>query len=173
MILAVLAHRDRAHQMHVLPPEIHKRYPLALFTSAYRKSLHGPRISDGDLLFPVRALRNAAAHNSCLLNTMRDRLTKPIGIIAKLLVSEYGMDCELVGLSKRVPLIHDFSATLMCYDGLVSSEHSRSVCARRLRALSERLSRNRSFFTKQAEVDKGLEMLVALCNTFVVRFEGQ
>lgn len=146
-------------------------YKYYYFELGGGKDLRARRVKQ--LLFPVRALRNAAAHNSCLLNTMRDRLTKPIGIIAKLLVSEYGMDCELVGLTKRVPLIHDFSATLMCYDVLVSSEHSRSVCARRLRALSERLSRNRSFFTKQAEVDKGLEMLVALCNTFVARFEGQ
>lgn len=80
------------------------------------------------LLFPVRALRNAAAHNSCLFNTLRDKLSKPIGAIAKSLVDEYGMDRELVNLTRRVPLIHDFSALLMCYDVLVNSEHSRSVC---------------------------------------------
>ena len=121
------------------------------------------------LLFPVRALRNAAAHNSCLLNTLRDRLSKPIGAIARTLINEYEMDRELVTLTRRVPLIHDFSALLMCYDVLVRSGHSRSVCARRLRVLSKRLSRNKEYFDKQAEVSKGLEMLTALCEAFADR----
>ena len=121
------------------------------------------------LLFPVRALRNAAAHNSCLLNTLRDKLPKPIGAIAKALVNDYGVDRELVNLTKRVPLVHDFSALLICYDVLVNSEHSRSVCERRLRVLSERLSRNKEYFDKQFEVSKGLEMLVVLCETFADR----
>ena len=121
------------------------------------------------LLFPVRALRNAAAHNSCLLNTLRDRLSKPIGTIARSLINEYGMDRELVNLTRRVPLIHDFSALLMCYDLLVTSEHSRNVCGARLRTLSERLSRNKEYFAKQVEVCKGLEMLVALCESFADR----
>lgn len=121
------------------------------------------------LLFPVRTLRNAAAHNSCLLNTLRDRLSKPIGAIAKMLIDEYEMNRELVTLTRRIPLIHDFSALLRCYDVLVISEHSRSVCASRLRVLSERLSRNKEYFDKQAEVAKGLEMLMALCETFADR----
>lgn len=86
-----------------------------------------------------------------------------------MLINEYEMDRELVTLTRRVPLIHDFSALLMCYDALVNSGHSRSACARRLQVLSERLSRNKEYFDKQAEVSKGLEMLTALCETFADR----
>ena len=142
-------------------------YKYYYFEFSQGKDQRAKRVKQ--LLFPVRALRNAAAHNSCLLNTLRDRLSKPIGAIAKMLINEYKMDRELVTLTRRAPLIHDFSALLMCYDVLVSSEHSRSVCAKRLRVLSERLSRNRQYFEKQVEVSKGLEMLVALCETFAVR----
>ena len=35
------------------------------------------------LLFPVRALRNAAAHNGNIMNTIGKRLQKPVGTIAR------------------------------------------------------------------------------------------
>ena len=139
-------------------------YKYYYFELGQGRDLRAKRVKQ--LLFPVRTLRNAAAHNSCLFNTLRDKLPKPIGAIAKALVNDYEVDRELVNLTKRVPLVHDFSALLICYDVLVTSEHSRSVCERRLQTLSERLSRNKEYFDKQSEVSKGLEMLVALCETF-------
>ena len=139
-------------------------YKYYYFEFSQGKDQRAKRVKQ--LLFPVKALRNAAAHNSCLLNTLRDKLKKPIGLIRKSLINEYGMNPELVDLTKRVPLIHDFSALLLCYDVLVNSEHSRRVCEKRLRILSERLSRNSEYFDRQMEVSKGLEMLIALCATF-------
>ena len=139
-------------------------YKYYYFEFSQGKDQRAKRVKQ--LLFPVKALRNAAAHNSCLLNTLRDKLKKPIGLIRKSLINEYGMNPELVDLTKRVPLIHDFSALLLCYDVLVNSEHSRRVCEKRLRILSERLSRNSEYFDRQMEVSKGLEMLIALCETF-------
>lgn len=124
------------------------------------------------LLFPTRTLRNAAAHNSCLLNTSRDKLRKPVGAIAKALTTEYGMDQELVSLTKRVPLVHDFSALLLCYDLMVSSPHSRDVCSRRLRTLAVRIRRHSAYFSKQSEVMHCLGMLVRLCERFADRFSG-
>ncbi len=63
------------------------------------------------LLFPVKALRNAAAHNGNVLNTIGQRLQKPVGSIATAAREELGIDQELVALTKRFPVIHDFTFT--------------------------------------------------------------
>lgn len=122
------------------------------------------------LLFPVRTLRNAGAHNSCLLNTSRDRLKRPVGAIAKALTTSYEMELELVTQTKRIPLVHDFSAMLLCYDSLVTSPHSRDLCSRRLRELSARILRHEHFFSNQSEVLHCLQMLAQLAERFAVQF---
>ena len=48
------------------------------------------------LLFPVKALRNAAAHNGNVMNTIGQRLQKPVGSIARAAKEELGIDRELV-----------------------------------------------------------------------------
>lgn len=118
------------------------------------------------LLFPTKTLRNAAAHNSCLLNGLRDRIKKPVGIIPSLLVGEYGLDKELVSSTRRVPLIHDFSALLISYDAIVCSDKSRETCAARLHKLDERMGRNRKMFVKQPEVAACVSMICALAQGF-------
>ena len=122
------------------------------------------------LLFPIRMLRNAAAHNSCLLNTLRDKLSKPLGSISKTLIDSYRIDTELVQLTKRIPLIHDFSALLICYDILVKSERSRNVCSERLAQLERRIAKNLHYFSKQSEIYKSLKMLLNLLSVFAERF---
>lgn len=124
------------------------------------------------LLFPAKTLRNAAAHNNCILNAMRDRLSKPVGVIAKSLRDDYGYDAELVGLTRRVPVVHDLSALLICYDHIVEGPGIRADRARDMRALRQRLTRHLDFFSKQPEVTAVIGSVSLLLGGFADAFEG-
>ena len=111
------------------------------------------------LLFPVKALRNAAAHNGNVLDTIGQRLQKPVGSIATAAREELGIDQELVALTKRFPVIHDFTALVLCFDRIVSETDARSEKAADLRTLRERFLEHADYFEKQIELDRGIRML--------------
>ena len=111
------------------------------------------------LLFPTKALRNAAAHNGNMLSTLGSKLRKPVGSISRMAVEELGIDRELVSLTKRAPIVHDFTALALCYMHLVKSEDARGDAAERLRALRRRFMAHRDYFSKQGELKNGLAML--------------
>ena len=48
------------------------------------------------LLFPTKALRNAAAHNGNMLSALGSKLRKSVGSISRMAVEELGIDRELV-----------------------------------------------------------------------------
>lgn len=123
------------------------------------------------LLFPAKTLRNAAAHNNCLLNGLRDRLSSPVGAIAKTLREEYGYDAEKVAGTRRVPLIHDLSALLICYDRVVEGPGIRRERAREMRMLKKRLLMHKDYFEKQFEVVAALDFIAALLEGFAASLE--
>lgn len=73
-----------------------------------RRAMKGKEAVKG-LLFPTKALRNAAAHNGNMLSTLGSKLRKPVGSISRMAVEELGIDRELVSLTKRAPIVHDFT----------------------------------------------------------------
>ena len=107
------------------------------------------------LLFPTKALRNAAAHNGNMLSTLGSKLRKPVGSISKMAVEELEIDRELVSLTKRAPIVHDFTALALCYIHLVKSEGARKDAAEKLLALRRRFMAHRDYFSKQGELKKG------------------
>lgn len=118
------------------------------------------------LLFPAKTLRNAAAHNDCLLNGMRDRLSKPIGSIALRIEQGSYAPKPLIDATKRIPIIHDCSALLLCYTALVSSPSIRKARGNQLSRLHSRLLENEGYFAKQAEVKGCFLMLDRLFSSF-------
>lgn len=111
------------------------------------------------LFFPTKALRNAAAHNGNMLNTLGSKLKKPVGSISRMVVDEMGVDKELVSLTRRAPIVHDFTALTLCYMYLVKSGRARRDAAERLLALRERFAAHGDYFSKQSELKNGLAML--------------
>ncbi len=111
------------------------------------------------LLFPVKALRNAAAHNGNVLNTIGQRLQKPVGSIATAARDELGINRELVALTRRFPVVHDFTALVLCFDRIVDDADARSEKAASLRTLRERFLAHIDYFEKQIELDQGIRML--------------
>ena len=111
------------------------------------------------LLFPVKALRNAAAHNGNVMNTIGQRLQKPVGSIARAAKEELGIDRELVALTRRFPVVHDFTALVLCFDRIVDDADARSEKAASLRALRGRFLEHADYFKKQVELSQGIKML--------------
>ena len=104
-------------------------------------------------------LRNAAAHNGNMLCTLGSKLRKPVGSISRIAVEELGIDHELVSLTKRAPIVHDFTALVLCYMHRVKSEDAREDAAERLQSLRRRFMAHRGYFSKQGELKNGLDML--------------
>ena len=76
-------------------------------------------------LFPVKSLRNAAAHNNCLLNSLRKPYSKEIKKNKKvnLFVSRIpGISPEERKNKMSNPFIHDFIVTLYVFNSVVSSK---------------------------------------------------
>lgn len=111
------------------------------------------------LLFPVKALRNAAAHNGNVMNTIGQRLQKPVGAIATAAREELGIDRELVALTRRFPVVHDFTALVLCFDRIVNDADVRSEKAADLHALRERFLEHADYFKKQVELSQGIKVL--------------
>ena len=53
------------------------------------------------------------------------KLGKPIGPISRMAVEQLGFDCELISLTKRAPIVRDFTALALCYTHLVESKGAR------------------------------------------------
>lgn len=123
------------------------------------------------LLFPAKTLRNAAAHNSCLLHGLRDRLSAPVGAIAKTLRDEYGYDAAEVAETKRVPVVHDLSALLICYDRIVEGPGIRCDRVAEMRLLRARLLRHIDYFSKQPEVVAAITFAAELLEGFAGSLE--
>lgn len=74
-------------------------------------------------------------------------------------VEELGIDRELVSLTKRAPIVHDFTALALCYMHIAKSENARGDASGQLRALRRRFMAHRDYFSKQGELKNGLAML--------------
>lgn len=120
-----------------------------------RQAMRGKEAVKG-LLFPTKALRNAAAHNGNMLSTLGSKLRKPVGSISWMAVEKLGIDRELVSPTKRAPIVHDFTALALCCMHMVRSEDARGDAAEQLRALRRRFMAHRGYFSKQGELRNGL-----------------
>lgn len=118
------------------------------------------------LLFPIKTLRNAAAHNDCLLNGIREHLERPIGSISKTLQNDYGLDGDLLSNTKRIPVLHDFSALLICYNKIVTSQGIRNARSSDLGELQKRFQKNSHYFNKQNEIEAAFALLDSLFQSF-------
>lgn len=102
------------------------------------------------LLGRVRHIRNAAAHNNCILNSLKLPYSQTVNVTKGLdqmimktkVVSKKSIDKKLSN-----PVAHDFAALLFAYDRIVESKKSKQYTYQRLKYLFDnRMLRNKSFF---------------------------
>ena len=103
-------------------------------------------------LFAVRCLRNAAAHNNCLLNSMRapyTRKIKPSRFLTHFASTIPGVKETSREKKMSNPVIHDFIGLLFVYDKIVTSAKTREHFASELHQLfDERMVKRKEYFQK-------------------------
>ena len=101
-------------------------------------------------IFPISLLRNAAAHNNCLLNS----LAKPYSIEIDANEQLTRIVSKIPGVGKREhrnkmsnPVIHDLTLLLFLFNKIVESQGTREKTYRKLKSLvDERIPRHKEYF---------------------------
>lgn len=102
-------------------------------------------------LWSIKFLRNAAAHNNCLINSLREpystkiKLNKEINTFVSKIPRIISADARKKKMSN--PIIHDFVVSLYVFNKIVSSEKIKEHTITELKELVDiRLTRNKSYF---------------------------
>lgn len=103
-------------------------------------------------LYPIKMIRNAAAHNNCLLNQMRapySRSIRPSYELRNAINKISSYKAEKVAQQLQNPTTHDFLALLFAYCKVVP-ESSRKKGLDAVKALfNERMLKHKDYYAKQ------------------------
>ena len=113
-------------------------------------AMYNVRIEAHGLLLAIKCIRNAAAHNNCLLNSLRQPYSKEIKgtkILASELSNIPGMGRKMRDSKLDNPVSHDFAALLIGFDKVVTSDGAKKSTYTRLKKLfDETMIRNAEYF---------------------------
>ena len=121
-----------------------------LYQMYYKK--YWNRESMGAFLWSIRLLRNAAAHNSCLLNSLRTPYRyniRPNQRVINYLSKIENISRTARGSRMTNPVMHDFIVTLYVFNKVISSKKVKEITMTELKDLVDnRMPRNKDFFEK-------------------------
>lgn len=123
-----------------------------------------------NLIFPARSIRNAAAHNNCLLNSLRTPYTTPTAKpTTSKQVFSYVSKIPALKQSKSKqtklsnPVIHDFVALLFLFDKVCTSAETKKHTYETLHNLFyQKFTRNKSFFENNEILVSSYEFIVKI-----------
>ncbi len=107
------------------------------------------RLKDGELLYSIRDLRNATAHNNCLINKLKKGSNKPSVKIIKFVsqISGIGKSMRTNKLSNK--FLYDFISLLYVYNEFINVEAIKNKRFKQLQEFfSNRVIRNKTYFYK-------------------------
>lgn len=133
---------------------------LELYSLFYnRNNLKNPFIV---MVHPIRMLRNAAAHNNCLINRLRPPYSRSI-------TPSYDLRTELmqeIKLSKKSidnklfhPLIHDFTTLMYVFSRIVPKASQASVYGEIDSLFNKRMSQNANYYEKNDIIKSSYDFL--------------
>lgn len=108
-----------------------------------------------ELLLPVKMIRNAAAHNNCLINCLRppySRTINPSYELKHIISQKTGINKNTVEKRLQHPTIHDFLSLLYLYCEIVP-DPTRSKGLEKVKYLfGSRMQRNTSYYSKNQNI---------------------
>ena len=114
-------------------------------------------------LWSARMMRNAAAHNNCLLNSLKTPYSRKISInwaVANFISKIPGINKDSRTKRMSNPVIHDFLVTLYLFDQVVSSKMLKSYTFKELKELvTIRFVRHKEYFSKNEVVPSNVDFL--------------
>lgn len=125
-----------------------------------------------NLLRCSQVLRNAAAHNDCLLNGLsRHSRDGAKTAVRKRLVEDYGfVDADLADAA-TVRIAMDIAAVLMCYDAVVPDGQTRLAAAEALSLARVRFTEHKAWFSKNYHVASFLDYAEKLFEAFSLQLQ--
>lgn len=101
------------------------------------------------LLNPVKNLRNACAHNNCIINNLRRGSTKPTKKVSQFVseISDIGKDARQKNLSSQP--IFEFCSLLLVYDSIVSDDVKKYRYMELSNLINERMLKHADYYSNQ------------------------
>lgn len=123
---------------------------IELYTSFYKD--HNFDNDCQGLLYAIKMIRNAAAHNNCLINKMRSPYSRSISPSYELRnainkISSYSSN--RVAQQLQNPTTHDFLALLLVYSKIVPEPSLTKGFNAVKKLFSERMLKNKEYYAKQ------------------------
>lgn len=142
---------------------------LINFCDYYYKNYPASDICIGDFRI-VKFLRNACAHNNCLINNLSNNIgsfTKSRTVNLQLSkVSGISTPSRVKKMSNRT--VHDFIVLLFCFDRIVTSNNTKSRQFKRLQKMfEERFVKHKEYFTNNALLCSNYEFVKKVIDFFV------
>ena len=124
------------------------------------------------MLRQAQGMRNAAAHNDAMLNTLSAYRTSSYLKGCRRKLRERGVEGPWVDAVASVPVAMELAAVLMCHESLVERAAARGRAASGMRSLSERLGENAGWFTKSYPVSSFIGYASRILREFAARAEA-
>lgn len=122
-----------------------------------------------EIMFPVRCLRNAAAHNNCVLNSLKRADHRDFSVNRE--VNSYVSKIKNITPASRrncmaVPALHDFAALLMAYLSIVRSRAALEHTVEDLKEFLERFERHSDYYSSNSDIAKTFIFYQKLIDSF-------
>lgn len=123
------------------------------------------------LINPVRKLRNAAAHNNCLLQTLRipyvseEKFNYNYNVNAFL--GRNGIKGKMLHTNMERPLVHDFCVMLYLYHCIAPKEAQKNTFEHLKGILENRFSRNKDYYSSNGVLLSTYKFVLSVVKIFL------
>lgn len=121
------------------------------------------------LLRYIKLVRNAAAHNNCMLNQLNPNgfKTTPDKRLKNLMREKISkVNSGRINKYLRVPALHDFAACIFGFEFIVKSESAKKRAVKKLQSLVSLIEENESIFCKELNLISDFDFIKNLINYF-------
>lgn len=117
-------------------------------------------------LFSVKQLRNACAHNNCLLNNINKPVAKTNYSLISFLKNKSSLSKTTIETNCNKLLGNDFASLLYCFFNIVSSKDVKNHVKVDLNNFAIRLQKNKDLFSKNDRILSMLNFLESIIDFF-------
>lgn len=127
-------------------------------------------------LKPVQFIRNAAAHNNCLLNNLKALNGRQIQTNKR--VENYVATIPTIkqrmrNVKMQTPVIHDFVTMMFVFKNVVTSKKTVVYTCQELKLLQERLNKRKEYFEKNSLIASHFLFLNRFINFIIEDFANE
>ena len=131
---------------------------------------HPMKDSMTNMLLPIKSLRNAAAHNNCLINKMSPPYSleiEPNQKVNRFVSGIPGISGKTRQKKMANPVVHDFVVLLYTFDRVVTSEKTKEKTYQELKELFDiRITKHKDYYYSNAGLVSSYEFMKKVVDFF-------